>query len=79
MGDGKPLAPRAVEEWVHARQPGKKEDASEGSKGDVRRTAGKKVPGAKTKGVESRTAGQERRGVSGKGDDIQVASERPSA
>ena len=49
--------PRAVEEWVHARQPGKKEDASEESKGDVRKTAGKKVPGGALAGDEATAAG----------------------
>jgi len=49
--------PRAVEEWVHAKQPGKKEDASEGSKGDVRKTAGKKLPGGTSRGVAAEVAG----------------------
>ena len=37
--------------------PGEKEDASEESKGDVRRTAGKKIPGVGTVGVVPDPAG----------------------
>jgi hypothetical protein len=44
--------------WVsYVAWPGEKEDASEESKGDVRRTAGKKIPGAGTMGVVPDPAG----------------------